>query len=99
MKKSAVLINLGRGSLVKQDDLIDALKTREIRAAALDVFDEEPLPLTSDFYKLDNVLLTPHIASNTTECMARMAVDSASEVVRVLSAESPKWPVNSINRK
>ncbi|KRK88681.1 phosphoglycerate dehydrogenase [Lentilactobacillus sunkii] len=96
MKKSAVLINLGRGALVNQDDLLEALKTHEIRGAALDVFNEEPLPLTSEFYKLDNVLLTPHIASNTTECMARMAVDSASEVVRVLSGEQPKWPVNSL---
>ena len=96
MKKSAVLINLGRGQLVNQNDLLEALKTHEIRGAALDVFNEEPLPLTSEFYKLDNVLLTPHIASNTTECMARMAVDSASEVVRVLSGEQPKWPVNSV---
>lgn len=96
MKKSAVLINLGRGALVNQDDLLEALKTHEIRGAALDVFNEEPLPLTSEFYKLDNVLLTPHIASNTIECMARMAVDSASEVVRVLSGEQPKCPVNSL---
>lgn len=96
MKKSAVLINLGRGALVNQADLLEALKTREIRGAALDVFNEEPLPLSSEFYNLDNVVLTPHIASNTTECMARMAVDSASEVVRVLSGEQPKWPVNSL---
>lgn len=96
MKKSAVLINLGRGALVNQDDLLEALKTHEIRGAALDVFNEEPLPLTSEFYKMDNALLTPHIASNTTECMARMAVDSASEVVRVLSGEQPKWAVNSV---
>ncbi|KGH89724.1 3-phosphoglycerate dehydrogenase [Oenococcus oeni] len=96
MKKSASLINLGRGALVDEQALIDALKTKQINGAALDVFDEEPLPLTSEFYKLDNVLLTPHIASNTKECMERMAVDSASEVVRVLSGEKPKWAVNKI---
>lgn len=94
MKDSAVLINLGRGALVNQEDLINALRTKTIRAAALDVFDEEPLPLSSDFYNLDNVLLTPHIASNTEECMSRMAVDSSSEVVRVLNGEQPKWTVN-----
>jgi D-3-phosphoglycerate dehydrogenase len=60
----------------------------------LDVFNEEPLPLTSDFYQLENVLLTPHIASNTVECMQRMAMDSASEVVRVLSGDTPQWAVN-----
>lgn len=96
MKNSAVLINLGRGALINQDDLLQALKTKAIRGAALDVFNEEPLPLTSPFYDLDNVLLTPHIASNTTECMSRMAVDSASEVVRVLTGKKPKWPVNQI---
>ncbi len=87
---------MGRGALVDEQALIDALKTKQINGAALDVFDEEPLPLTSEFYKLDNVLLTPHIASNTKECMERMAVDSASEVVRVLSGEKPKWAVNKI---
>ncbi|KRM74606.1 phosphoglycerate dehydrogenase [Secundilactobacillus collinoides] len=96
MKSSAVIINLGRGALVDQNALIQALKNKTIRGAALDVFNEEPLPLTSPFYTLDNVLLTPHIASNTVECMSRMAVDSASEVVRVLSGEKPEWPVNQI---
>ncbi|HAT55934.1 MAG TPA: 3-phosphoglycerate dehydrogenase [Lactobacillus sp.] len=96
MKNSAVLINLGRGALVQQDDLLAALKNKDIRGAALDVFNEEPLPLTSEFYQLDNVLLTPHIASNTAECMARMAVDSASEVVRVLNGETPKWAVERL---
>ncbi|MFT8995301.1 phosphoglycerate dehydrogenase [Lentilactobacillus hilgardii] len=96
MKDSAVLINLGRGALVDQTALINALRTHTIGGAALDVFNEEPLRLTSDFYQLDNVLLTPHIASNTKECMARMAVDAASEVVRVLTGDNPKWPVNKI---
>lgn len=94
MKKTSVLINLGRGALVDQEALITALRTGEIGGAALDVFNEEPLPLTSELYKLENVLLTPHIASNTFECMSRMAVDAASEVVRVLSGSQPQWPVN-----
>ncbi|WP_143462504.1 phosphoglycerate dehydrogenase [Levilactobacillus enshiensis] len=94
MKKQAVLINLGRGALVDQPALLTALKTGEIGGAALDVFDEEPLPLSSEFYTLNNVLLTPHIASNTQECMSRMAVDAASEVVRVLNGDQPQWPVN-----
>lgn len=89
MKKSAVLINLARGALIKTDDLIAALKNGEIKGAALDVFDEEPLPLSSELYQLDNVLLTPHIASNTVECMNRMAYDAASEIVRVGKNEQP----------
>ncbi|EHN58365.1 phosphoglycerate dehydrogenase [Oenococcus kitaharae] len=96
MKKTASLVNLGRGALIDETALIKALAEHQIRAAALDVFDAEPLPLSSAFYQLDNVLLTPHIASNTKECMERMAVDSASEVVRVLSGKKAKWAVNQV---
>ncbi|WP_429971809.1 phosphoglycerate dehydrogenase [Fructilactobacillus sp. Tb1] len=95
MKNNAVLVNLARGALIKTDDLITALKKQEIKAAALDVFDEEPLPMDSELYQLKNVLLTPHIASNTVECMNRMANDAASEIVRVLSGEKPLWQVKT----
>ncbi|WP_143462505.1 phosphoglycerate dehydrogenase [Levilactobacillus enshiensis] len=94
MKKSAVLINLGRGVLIDTPALIAALKSGELSQAALDVYDEEPLPMTSELYQLDNVLLTPHIASNTFEARSRMARDAASEVVRVLAGDQPQWPVN-----
>ncbi|CAM2864454.1 phosphoglycerate dehydrogenase [Fructilactobacillus fructivorans] len=93
MHSSSVLINLARGALINTDDLIDALKSGEIKAAALDVFDKEPLPMDSPLYQLDNVLLTPHIASNTVECMNRMAHDAASEIVKVLNGEQPQWAV------
>lgn len=96
MKDSAYLVNLGRGALVDQAELIAALKAHTIAGAALDVFDEEPLPLNSPFFSLDNALLTPHIASNTREAMDRMAVDSASEVVRVLQGQTPQWAVNQV---
>lgn len=96
MKDSAYLVNLGRGALVDQAALIAALKAHTIAGAALDVFDEEPLPLNSPFFSLDNALLTPHIASNTREAMDRMAVDSASEVVRVLQGQTPQWAVNQV---
>lgn len=96
MKDSAYLVNLGRGALVDQAALIAALKAHTIAGAALDVFDEEPLPLNSPFFSLDNALLTPHIASNTQEAMDRMAVDSASEVVRVLQGKAPQWAVNQV---
>lgn len=94
MKRGSMLINLGRGVLVDTDALIEALKTGSIRGAALDVFDEEPLPMSSELFKLDNVLLTPHIGSSTVESFSRMATDAASEVVRILSGDSPQWPVN-----
>lgn len=97
MKDSVRLVNLGRGALVDQEALIVALRNHTIAGAALDVFDEEPLPLESPFFQLDNVVLTPHIASNTQEAMNRMAVDSASEVMRVLDGKQPQWAVNQLS--
>lgn len=64
MKPSAVLINIGRGPVVQEQALIDALRSRQIRGAALDVFDREPLPPGHPFYRLDNVLLSPHCADH-----------------------------------
>jgi phosphoglycerate dehydrogenase-like enzyme len=65
MKPEAVLINIGRGPVVVEAALVRALEARSIRGAALDVFDEEPLPAGHPFYRLDNVLLSPHCADHT----------------------------------
>ena len=65
MKTSAVIINLGRGPVVVESALIAALTSKKIRGAALDVFDEEPLPEGHPFYGLENVLLSPHSADHT----------------------------------
>ena len=67
MKNTAVVINLGRGPVMDEAALIKALSERRIRGAALDVFDEEPLPAGHPFYKLDNVLLSPHCADHTSD--------------------------------
>lgn len=96
MKQSASLINFGRAALVDQAALQQALQSGEIDHAVIDVFDQEPLPADDAWRKVPNVILTPHIASNTNECMARMATDAASEVDRVLSGQAPQWPVNKL---
>ncbi|MBN2423021.1 D-2-hydroxyacid dehydrogenase [Candidatus Woesearchaeota archaeon] len=62
MKKNTILINIGRGPLINENDLIDALKNKKIRAAVLDVFCKEPLPKNSELWELDNILITPHIS-------------------------------------
>jgi len=69
MKSSAVLINLGRGPVVVEAALVDALRQDKIRGAVLDVFDEEPLPAGHPFYSLENVLLSPHSADHTATWM------------------------------
>ncbi len=65
MKPTAVLINVGRGPTVVEDALVRALEEGWIRGAALDVFDREPLPAGHPFYRLKNVLLSPHCADHT----------------------------------
>jgi phosphoglycerate dehydrogenase-like enzyme len=65
LKKTAVLINVARGAVVDEAALISALAAKQIAGAALDVFEEEPLPTTSPLWNLDNVILSPHIAGNS----------------------------------
>jgi phosphoglycerate dehydrogenase-like enzyme len=77
MKPHAVFINLGRGATVDEDALIDALQTRRIRGAALDVFEVEPLPPQHPLWRLDNVLISPHTADHTrTRTCARCSSSS-----------------------
>jgi phosphoglycerate dehydrogenase-like enzyme len=71
MKPGAVLINIGRGPVVDEAALIRALEQRRIRGAALDVFNQEPLPEGHPFYRLDNVLLSAHCADHTPGWMDR----------------------------
>jgi phosphoglycerate dehydrogenase-like enzyme len=67
MRSTAVVINLGRGPVINEQALLQALSRNRIKGAALDVFDEEPLPAGHEFYKLENVLLSPHCADHTAD--------------------------------
>ncbi len=62
MKRSAYFINIGRGMTTKLDDLVAALKAGEIAGAGLDVFETEPLPVGHPLWRMENVLITPHVA-------------------------------------
>jgi phosphoglycerate dehydrogenase-like enzyme len=62
MKRSAYLINIGRGAIVSLDDLAAALRAGEIAGAGLDVFEVEPLPADHPLWRMENVILTPHVA-------------------------------------
>jgi len=72
MKTSAYFINIGRGATVDEQALIKALKSNKISGAALDVFEEEPLPNSSELWALENVFITPHSAGFTHDIMDRM---------------------------
>ena len=67
MKPGAILINTARGEIVDEAALVDALKERHLKAAGLDVYQQDPLPVEHPLLKLDNVVLSPHVAYNTPE--------------------------------
>jgi len=73
MKPHAILVNVSRGKVVDTNALVKALKNGQIKAALLDVFEEEPLPPNHPLLKLDNVIFTPHIAGYTKEAMRETA--------------------------
>lgn len=94
MKNTAFLINCARGEVVNEKALIDALVQEKIAGAFIDVFQQEPPAADNPLLFMENVIATPHMASNTEECMRRMAVQAASQIILVLSGEQPDWPVN-----
>ncbi len=92
MKPTAYLINTSRGPVVDEVALVEALQKGTIRGAGLDVFEFEP-KLAKGLAKLDNVVLTPHIASGTEEARLEMATLSAGNIIAVLEGGAPKNPV------
>jgi len=94
MRPESIFINISRGKVVDEMAMIEALRTGQIRAAGLDVFEREPLNQDSPLLQLDNVVATPHIGSathETREAMARCAVDN------LLAALAGERPVNLVN--
>ena len=81
MKSNSYLINTSRGLVVKEIDLVNALKNKIIRGAALDVFENEPV-ITKDLFLMENVVLTPHIAASSDEAhkaMIEMAIENVKD--------------------
>jgi glyoxylate reductase len=87
MKPTAVLINTSRGAVVDMDALHEALKSHSILAAALDVTEPEPLPPDHPLYELDNLIITPHIASASRITREKMALMAAHNLVAGLRGE------------
>jgi len=71
MKPSAYLVNVSQGRIVSTEELISALQEKRIAGAALDVFQQEPLPAESPLWKLNNIIISPHIAGNSARYMER----------------------------
>ena len=88
MKSSAYLINTARGPIVDETALIEVLKEKKIAGAALDVFENEP-ELTPGLIDVDNVVLTPHIASATEGTRNKMSEMAAKNIIAALDGETP----------
>ena len=95
MKPDAILINTSRGGVIHEEALIEALGANKIAGAGLDVFSAEPLPAGSPFKNLENVILTPHSAALTRQCVVRMATEAAQCVIDLLDGFVPRNVANS----
>jgi D-3-phosphoglycerate dehydrogenase / 2-oxoglutarate reductase len=94
MKPTAFLVNTARAALVDTTALVEALRNRIIAGAALDVHDEEPLPKDHPLLELDNVTLTPHLASSTKECSEKSPRILAQDLRRVFDGVRPRFALN-----
>ena len=94
MKKAAWLVNVGRGPVVDEQALIEALHERRIAGAMLDVYEHYRIAPGHPLFALNNVILTPHLAGSTRESRARAAVRAADETLRMLAGERPRNLVN-----
>ncbi|MBN2876342.1 MAG: D-2-hydroxyacid dehydrogenase [Bacilli bacterium] len=95
MKSSALFINVGRGPSVNQDDLVEALRNRQIRGAGLDVTEPEPLPKDHPLWKLDNVYLTPHNASSSPYMRDRLFEMICMNLDLYLAGKQVRYQINN----
>jgi phosphogluconate 2-dehydrogenase len=96
MRPDSIFINISRGKVVDEAALINALRTAQIRAAGLDVFEREPLNPDSPLLQLSNVVATPHIGSATHETREAMASCAVDNLLAALAGERPGNLVNAL---
>lgn len=95
MKRGALLVNTARGPLVDEEALLGALTSGQLGGAALDVVASEPLPKDSPLLGHDNLILSPHTAFYSEEALDELQTKCASDVARVLSGETPVYPIRA----
>jgi phosphoglycerate dehydrogenase-like enzyme len=94
MKPGAILINVGRGDLVESAALVDALQRGHLAAAGLDVFDPEPMPPDTPLLRMENVVVSAHIASASVRAAHRLRATTAGIVARAVRGETLPNVVN-----
>ena len=99
MRKNSILVNTSRGGIVNENDLCIALESKKIQGAGMDVFVSEPPESNHPFFKLDNILLTPHNAALTLECRERMSLEASQNIVFFLKNMNELNVENLVNKK
>jgi D-3-phosphoglycerate dehydrogenase len=96
MKPTAYLVNTSRGGVIKEGDIIQALNQGIIAGAALDVFEEEPLPIASPLREVDptRLILTPHVIGSNPQSLVVDQTMAASSILTILNGEVPATVVN-----
>jgi len=97
MKDTVKILNVARGGVINEDDLLEALKSGKVAAAAIDVWNEEP-PLCKNLVVSDKVICTPHLGASTKEAQDNVAVDIANQVVEALKNGVVLNAVNDIKK-
>ncbi|MAT22839.1 MAG: 3-phosphoglycerate dehydrogenase [Rhodobiaceae bacterium] len=96
MQPDTILVNTSRGSHIDLDALLDALRSGQIRGAGLDVYPEEPPDISKhEIFNHENILFSPHIAGLNNDCAARMAINSAQNIIDYFSGKlKPEFTIN-----
>lgn len=94
MKREAFIINVSRGGVINEKDLIRALQEDVIKGAGLDVFESEPIEEQNPLLMMDNVILTPHSAALTGECVIRMATEAVKRAITLFDGYQPEKVAN-----
>lgn len=94
MKQGVRIVNCARGGIIDEQALVDALVSGKVAAAALDVFEKEPLPADSPLLTAPNLIVTPHLGASTEEAQINVAVDVAEGVITALRGEPVRTAVN-----
>jgi D-3-phosphoglycerate dehydrogenase len=95
MKSTVLLVNCARGGIVNETDLAKALKSKRIAGAAVDVFEQEPIPENHPFFELDNLIMTPHLGASTVEAQEGVTVDASLLVLEYLKYKTVSSAINS----
>ena len=96
MKKSAILINTCRGGVVDENALIKVLESKKIRAAGLDVTEVEPIEENNPLLNLNNVIITPHLATRAKQSEVNAMHNVLANASRVIKGEQPEWVVEPV---